>query len=572
MKNFFEEIYNDYFGVEKIEKENDKLKKDLKQMGIDYQGESSPKIELDTDELQRNMQHFSKDERDKRMTQLFSKIDTLYITEESKKLLKKMIEYMRKYDEKIEKNYIPFNMQVVTKNSDLVKSMKEILVDSLKCFHYTHSEKVEEIAIYKLESASQVTELFSENGVILFKDLSGFSTHDEKFQEAFLKFLEDTMEEYRNKTMTVLIGRDKLELSNAFVKKPLMLNKYFEFIIEEVKPDVQDVLREVSEAIRNTIEITDEMNIKLMDYIANTYPKTSLDFPDYRDNLCKYILFNKEIPSYEQDKTLDEIFAELNELVGLKKVKKVLKDLVDLIELKKKSKGDLKIKDVNLHMVFLGNPGTGKTTVARIIAEVLYNLGYIAQNKLIEASSKDLVGEFVGQTAPKTMSVVEKALGGVLFIDEAYSLASKGAMGGGYNDEAIATLIQAMENNRDNLVVIFAGYTKEMQAFLDSNSGIVSRIGYTLEFEDYTPDELIEIFKGMMKKSGFTVEDEAIEEVRKVIEEYKDSKNFGNARFIRNVYEKSILKHASNTRNKESKKVLRTITKEDISADDLIKM
>ena len=133
-------------------------------------------------------------------------------------------------------------------------------------------------------------------------------------------------------------------------------------------------------------------------------------------------------------------------------------------------------------MVFLGNPGTGKTTVARIIASILYNLKYIKTNNLIEVSAKDLVAEYVGQTAPKTNAVVEKALDGVLFIDEAYTLAVKND--NSYNAEAIATLIQAMENYRDRLVVIFAGYTKEMQAFLNSNSGIKSRIGYTLEFDD----------------------------------------------------------------------------------------
>ncbi|MBQ9315117.1 MAG: AAA family ATPase [Clostridia bacterium] len=572
MKNFFEEIYNDYFGIEKIEKQNEKLREELRQLGVDEKASNMPKLEVGINVSETNKQKFSKEEKDKRMADLFAKIDNLYITEESKKLLKKMIEYMRKYDEKIEKNYIPFNVQLISKNSDLVKSVKEIIMEGATIFSYIKSTKVEEIAIYQLESADQVTQLYADNGMIMFKELNGFSTHDEKFQEVFLNFLEDTMNKYLNNTITFIVGRDKLEITNAFAKRSLMLEKYFEFQIEEVKPDVQDVLREVVEKLKDSIEFSDEMNVKLLDYISNTYPKTSLDFPDYRNNLCKYISFNGEIPTYEQDKTLEEIFAELNELVGLQKVKKVLNDLVDLIELKKKSKDDLKIKDVNLHMVFLGNPGTGKTTVARIIAEVLYNLKYIKQNKLIEVSSKDLVGEFVGQTAPKTMGVVEKALGGVLFIDEAYSLASNGTTGSSYNEEAIATLIQAMENYRDNLVVIFAGYTKEMQAFLNSNSGIVSRIGYTLEFDDYTPDELIEIFKGMMKKSGFVVADDAIEEVRKVIEEYKDTKNFGNARFVRNVYEKSILKHAANTRNKTSKKVLKTITKEDISTEDLLKM
>jgi AAA+ superfamily predicted ATPase len=222
-------------------------------------------------------------------------------------------------------------------------------------------------------------------------------------------------------------------------------------------------------------------------------------------------------------------------------------------------------------MVFLGNPGTGKTTVARIVAEILYNLKYIKQNKLIEVSSKDLVGEYVGQTAPKTMAVVEKAMGGLLFIDEAYTLASTGgASGNSYNEEAVATLIQAMENKRDNLVVIFAGYTKEMQDFLDSNSGIVSRIGYTFEFDDYTEDELVKIFEGMMKKAGFTVEEEAYNKLRTIIKENKDMENFGNARFIRNIYEKSIVKHAHNIKDKKSKKILSTITVNDISTENLI--
>ena len=239
-------------------------------------------------------------------------------------------------------------------------------------------------------------------------------------------------------------------------------------------------------------------------------------------------------------------------------------DLVDLITLKNKTKDDLKINNVNLHMVFLGNPGTGKTTVARLIGSILYDLKYIKQNKLIEVSSKDLVAEYVGQTAVKTMNVVEKAMGGILFVDEAYALADKNGENS-YNGEAIATLIKAMEDYRDELVVIFAGYTKEMQDFLDSNSGIVSRIGYTLEFDDYTNKELIEIFKGMVTKAGFILDPECIPVVEDLINQNRNTKNFGNARFIRNMYEKSVIKHATNTKNNKSKKILKTITKKDIT-------
>ena len=268
----------------------------------------------------------------------------------------------------------------------------------------------------------------------------------------------------------------------------------------------------------------------------------------------------------KETKSIEDVFKELDSLVGLSKVKKALHELVDLMSLKNKT-DKLSIGNVNMHMVFLGNPGTGKTTIARLIADIMYNLGYIKENKLIEVSSKDLIAEYVGQTAIKTNSVIEKSLNGVLFIDEAYTLASNN---NSYNDEAIATLIQAMENFRDKLIVIFAGYTKEMQSFLDSNSGIVSRIGYTLEFDDYTTDELIKIFINFMSKSGFVVEDNAIEYLRKIIDTNRTMKNFGNARFIRNIYEKTIIKHASRVKNNKQNKILTTIIKDDISTDNLI--
>ena len=307
----------------------------------------------------------------------------------------------------------------------------------------------------------------------------------------------------------------------------------------------------------------DSFSIEILDYITKTYEKSRMDYPSYRDALCREIEFHHRVPLLKSEKSLDEIFKELNELVGLDKIKKTLHELVDYMTLSSKT-DSLNLKNINLHMVFLGNPGTGKTTVARIVADILYQLKYIRENKLIEVTSKDLVAEYVGQTAPKTMGVIERSLGGVLFIDEAYSLASKGGQNS-YNDEAIATLIKAMEDYRDDLVVIFAGYTKEMQTFLDSNSGIVSRIGYTLEFDDYTEDELVEIFKGMAFKAGFNIEEEAYLRLREIIRKNKDTKNFGNARFIRNVFEKTIIKHASNTRDKKRKDILITIKKEDIS-------
>ncbi len=348
-------------------------------------------------------------------------------------------------------------------------------------------------------------------------------------------------------------------------------------MIKGERPDVQDVYQAIIYKLGQNNELSDDFKVKLLDYISQTFDNSKMSFSIYRDKLCNQILFNKtgnlaekDIPKYERNKTLEEIFSNLDSLVGLEDIKKALHNLSDLINLKNKTKDDLKLQNINLHMVFLGNPGTGKTTVARIVAEILYNLKYIKENKLVEVTSKDLVGEYVGQTGPKTNSVIQRAMGGVLFIDEAYTLASGTNLGNSYNAEAIATLIQAMENNRDNLVVIFAGYTKEMQAFLNANSGIMSRIGYTLDFKDYTEDELVKIFEKMTSKSGFRVTDDAIKEVREKIKEYKERPNFGNARFIRNLFEKSVIKHAENTRDKKQRKILKTITREDISTENLI--
>lgn len=570
-KQFFKDVYEDFFGVEKIKAENEKLAKELG-LNQDY-----PTIELNKqDEAKEELtEEQIKETKDEFMLKAFEKLEKLYITEQSKNTLKKIIEYMRKYSEGIEKQYIPFNICIYSNNKETMYSIVDIISDTVTFFSYIKRGTTIETSFYNIEKPEQIEEIYSKkNSVVVLKDFERLLAKEKEFKDRFLHNMKEKLEENQKDFLTILISKTPETIEQAMQSD--MLEKYFEFKIESTNIDVQDVYQEVLSKLKESSKITDEASIKLLDYIAATYPKTNLSFPEYRDKLCNKILFSKDqeitendLPKYEQEKSMDEIFADLNNLVGLENIKQVLKDLVDLIELKNKTKDDLKIKDINLHMVFLGNPGTGKTTVARIIAEMLYNLKYIKQNKLIEVSSKDLVAEYVGQTAPKTMAVIERALGGVLFVDEAYSLASEEGSGNSFNKEAIATLIQAMENYRDNLVVIFAGYTKEMQAFLNANSGIVSRIGYTLDFKDYTSEELLKIFEGMVKKAGFSITKEACDEVVKVIDKYRNTKNFGNARFARNLYEKTIIKHASNTRGKKAKKDLKTIVKEDISTDNL---
>ena len=522
-KNYFKDIYTDFFNIE-TNTQKEEQKNDIK---------------------------ISKDEI---MKKIFDKINTLYIEEESKETLKKMIEYMRKYQENIEKNYISFRIILKINEEKTRNEIEKIIYEVSNTFSYTDKKENNKISLYDIKNETPIT-----NNVIL-TNLKGINLLDNNEKEkTFFKIEEELKKENKN---IIIISDNKINIDNFFIGREQLKNKYITFEIIGNNPDIQDIYNNIVKEL----SLEDKEKINLLDYITNTYRK-DIDYKEYESKLIQYISFNKKIPELKEEKSLEEIFAELNELVGLKKVKKVLYELADMIKFKEKTKDNIKVKDINLHMVFLGNPGTGKTTIARIIAKILYNLGYIKENKLIEVSSKDLVAEYVGQTAPKTMSVIEKSLNGVLFIDEAYTLSVK--EGNSYNAEAIATLIQAMENYRDKLVVIFAGYTKEMQDFLNSNSGIVSRIGYTLEFEDYTTDELIEIFKGMMNKSGFIVKEDSIDYLRKIIEDKRNNKNFGNARFIRNIYEKTVIKHASNTKDKKRSDILKTITKNDISIDNL---
>ena len=510
-ENYFKDMYTDFFGIESL-----------------------PKIDV-------------KEEKDKgprqEMASLFLKINNLMVSDESKELLKKIIEYMRKYHEGIETNYIPFRIIIETNTDTTTHEINDILYSAGKYFDYINN-KQKVISLYKITKE----ENYLDYGFILLHDLNGLNMFSDLDSKKIIYELDNFLKEDA-KTITMIAG-SKEEIDNFFLGKEDLKNKYFDFVINGINPDIQDIYND----ILNKVSVNNAMQVELLDYLTNTYTK-DMDYITYKNDIIKYISFNKEIPKLDKVKTIDEVFANLNELV-------------DVISLKEKAGDNLKIKDINLHMVFLGNPGTGKTTIARMISEILYNLKYIKENKLVEVSVKDLVAEYVGQTAPKTMSVIEKAMNGVLFIDEAYTLTTKND--NSYNGEAIATLIQAMENYRDKLVVIFAGYTKEMQDFLDSNSGITSRIGYTLTFDDYTTDELIQIFLGMTNKAGFIVEDDAIKYLEEIINKYRNMKNFGNARFVRNIYEKTVIRHATNVKDKKQKKILKTITKKDINIDNLI--
>lgn len=219
-----------------------------------------------------------------------------------------------------------------------------------------------------------------------------------------------------------------------------------------------------------------------------------------------------------------------------------------------------------VHMVFTGNPGTAKTTVARLFADILRDNKILPEGALIEAGRSDLVGEYVGQTAPKVKSLFRRAKGNVLFIDEAYSLVD--GRRGLYGDEAINTLVQEMENNREDTIVILAGYPDKMQQFLDTNPGLTSRIAFHINFDDYTEEELYEILISMASKSGVRLSDEVHEKVIEIFGHACKHKDFGNGRFVRNIYEQALMNQTlriARSTGQPSEKELRTLEAEDFN-------
>jgi len=395
------------------------------------------------------------------------------------------------------------------------------------------------------------------------------SAHEKGFVEATILYAELRFEYKNDEQYTKLIEMLRANLPSE--EDSLLLNSAHKFLLNASICGVSKDQKELEEALTAIYRLSSQGMIQAVLWLQEHNLQIS---PDNIGTIAQEQQHNDSQDKISDSDNEDKLDA-LNQLIGLKNIKEHIQDIVFHTENQKlRQSMDLPKSSITMHCVFSGPPGTGKTTVARLYGQILKNLGYLTSGHLIETDREGLIAEYVGQTAVKTKKIIKRAMGGVLFIDEAYSLNDPD--GNDFGQEAISALLKAMEDHRDNLVVIVAGYEKEMQNFLKMNPGLQSRFAQHLKFLHYSAEELGNIFQLIAQDSQYTVSNSAIRKVvRHVSSLGKDQLDeFGNARGIRNIFEKSIITQSRRimTNGITDKKQITMLTENDVLNEETLRM
>ena len=422
------------------------------------------------------------------------------------------------------------NKRLVSRRINLINNVSE------NCYDEMDFEKI-------LENAA--------GGTVII-ELSGERVNNTQFAHAYeevVNFISETVKRFQRNTLCIFV-----ELADKPGFAPQLTAR------------LQDDLHiiELHEGAGNRDTALDYLKKLMTDDASALYTEEELleamgdkltfsasDIYNIREKLFNNSLKNKTYPAYrevdrlimESDKKSNDAYADFQEMIGLSEQKALIEQIIAAHRVQKmRMDMNLDKQKAALHMCFTGTPGTAKTTVARLIAQILARDGVLKTGRFVECGRADLVAKYVGWTAKAVRAKFKEARGGVLFIDEAYSLSDGDHAT--FGEEAINTIVQEMENNRDNVIVIFAGYPDKMKFFLDHNEGLRSRIAFHIDFPDYNPDELTEIFKLMAKKRGYKISDEVAAHCKSIFKRVAKKKNFGNGRFVRNLLEQAWLKQA----------------------------